>query len=62
MTAATRHAHHIALARAERAAGQAFGYLDEAAVATHASAHRFAATATGAAFAVVFAATLAWAL
>ncbi|MGY2047020.1 hypothetical protein [Methylobacterium sp. JK268] len=61
MTAATRHARHTALARAERAAGHAFGCLDEAAMATHASVSRVAATATGAAVAVVFAATLAWA-
>ncbi|MFE1601188.1 hypothetical protein [Methylobacterium sp. ID0610] len=62
MTVATRHARHAALARAERAAGQAFGYLDEATMLAHQSVHRFAATATGAAVAVAVAATLAWTL
>ncbi|ACL58231.1 hypothetical protein [Methylobacterium nodulans] len=62
MTVATRHARHIALARAERAAGQAFGCLDEAVMVSHLSARRFATTATGAAVAVALAATLAWAL
>jgi hypothetical protein len=61
MTTAARHARHLALTRAERAAGHAFGCLDEVAVQAHQGAHRLAATATGAAFVAAVAATIAWA-
>ncbi|GJD53541.1 hypothetical protein OPKNFCMD_6318 [Methylobacterium crusticola] len=61
MTAAARNARHLSLIRAERAAGQAFGFAEEGAHALARSFGRLAATATGAAVAAAFAATLAWA-
>ncbi|TGD94770.1 hypothetical protein [Methylobacterium nonmethylotrophicum] len=62
MKAVNRHARHLSLARAEQAAGQAFGFAEESVEAVTAGFGRMAVTAGGAAFAVAFAATLAWAL
>ncbi|MCF4129146.1 hypothetical protein [Methylobacterium sp. SyP6R] len=61
MKAVNRHARHLSLARAEQAAGQAFGFAEEGVAAAAAGIGRMAMTATGAAVAVAFAATLAWA-
>jgi hypothetical protein len=60
MTAATRHARHHALVRAERAAGEAFGCFDDAVGLTR-NVNRFTATATGSAVVAALAATLAFA-
>ncbi|AWN44999.1 hypothetical protein DK419_00540 [Methylobacterium terrae] len=62
MRAANRHARHLSLARAEQAAGQAFGFAEDGVAAVATGFGRVAATATGAAVVVAFAATLAWAL
>ncbi len=62
MRAANRHARHLSLVRAEQAAGQAFGFAEDGVAAAAMGYGRVAATATGAAFVVAFAATLAWAL
>ncbi|KMO15444.1 hypothetical protein [Methylobacterium platani] len=62
MRAVSRHARHLTLARAEQAAGQAFGFAEDGAAAAAAGFGRVAMTATGAAVVVAFAATLAWAL
>ncbi len=61
MKAVTRHARHLSLARAEQAAGQAFGFAEEGVAAATVGVGRMAMTATGAAVAAAFAATLAWA-
>lgn len=61
MKAVNRHARHLSLARAEQAAGQAFGFAEEGVAAAAIGIGRVAMTATGAAVAVAFAATLAWA-
>lgn len=52
---------HLTLARAEQAAGQAFGFAEEGVAAATVGLGRIAMTATGAALAVALAATLAWA-
>ncbi|BCM85933.1 hypothetical protein NS228_14460 [Methylobacterium indicum] len=52
---------HLTLARAELAAGQAFGFAEEGIAAAGAGLNRMAMTATGATLAVALAATLAWA-
>ena len=61
MKSVHRHARHLSLARAEQAAGQAFGFAEESAAAAAVGISRVAMTATGAAVAAAFAATLAWA-
>ena len=61
MKAVNRHARHLSLARAEQAAGQAFGFAEDGVAAAAVGIGRVTMTATGAAFAVAFAATLAWA-
>ncbi|AWB23158.1 hypothetical protein DA075_21490 [Methylobacterium currus] len=61
MKAVTRHARHLSLARAEQAAGQAFGFAEEGVAAAALGFGRVTMTATGAAVAAAFAATLAWA-
>ncbi|KMO38770.1 hypothetical protein VQ02_11385 [Methylobacterium variabile] len=62
MTAVTRHARHLSLARAEQAAGQAFGLAEDGVGAATAGLGRVAVSAAGGAFAVAVAATLAWVL
>ncbi|AWN52340.1 hypothetical protein [Methylobacterium sp. 17Sr1-1] len=61
MKSVNRHARHLSLARAEQAAGQAFGFAEEGVAAAAVGIGRVAMTATGAAVAAAFAATLAWA-
>lgn len=65
MKAVNRHARHLSLARAEQAAGQAFGFAEDGVAAATVGIGRVAGnlamTATGAAVAAAFAATLVWA-
>lgn len=75
MKAVHRHARHLSLARAERAAGLAFGFAEDEVAAAPVGFGRgarsimagpimagsMAMTATGCAVAAAFAATLAWA-
>jgi len=62
MKAVNRHARHLSLARAEQAAGQAFGYAEDGVAAVATGIGRVTMTATGAAVAMAVAATLVWAL
>lgn len=62
MKAVNRHARHLTLARAEQAAGQAFGYAEDGVAVVALGIGRVTMTATGAAVVVAVAATLAWAL
>ena len=61
MKAVNRHARHLSLARAEQAAGQAFGFAEDGVAAATVGIGRVTMTATGAAVAAALAATLAWA-
>ncbi len=62
MKAVNRHARHLTLARAEQAAGQAFGYAEDGVAVVALGIGRVTMTATGAAVVVAVAATLGWAL